>query len=804
MFIGHQFTRRKGGQWRAKSPEEVKRNCMSFPDKAGFSKNGQITGRRSVAIPVAKSQRFQSGFRPSDRGYNPLGRTYSSRTATKPSFETSRGKNWCAYVHTRLSPTVVIDSTYVPIVTDPCYWSREGCHKRYQMMSRPTYKIKHKISTSLEWRCCPGYVGPQCQPKVESATQIHQSDRRAEVHSDEKAAEGAAPEESQQATQPGIKSKMDYEDMNQEKEITFFLKKVNGISMDIDTMKKILSSLEEKVNEKGDDLPSVMKALKTKAIQDTLREIVQEEMKSFQSIIQESISKILKDLSTVSEENEAINDKLAFERQEGRIFADTVNHTLSQSRAIHGQPLEGESITGPTVPDNKLNETHNLTEQVILLGDIVRHQALVNLQLQQDMLMQELRIQNFTNSIGQQRQQVEDASEALVQQCKQDLLQQMLEIKDSIRIVNQTLSDKVEPMDDMMTAIEEKMSHVSYELEELKPIKEHNGCADVRHQEEHSAKLSAVEAQVDGLAAAINIFNISINDLQKAQKDLRNQMKDKEEEVERKLNVCQDGIEDALNDTMTVINKAIDSVNDNPYLNCILAGIFQDISGLQRYAKELDEWLDGSNTQNGSSVSSGRSLRNTDNIVARESQRCNLSPCANGGTCIDTQSGYVCACRTPFGGSNCTVKLVDTSASHDFSKGSYRYAPMVTFFVAHTYGMSTPGPIRFNHMYVNYGASYSPGSGKFNIPYLGVYVFKYTIEYTSPGISGYLVEDGVDKLAFRSGESAGLNSGSKIINGDAVLELNYGQQVWLRLETGSIPVRFPPVTTFGGYLLYRT
>lgn len=140
----------------------------------------------------------------------------------------------------------------------------------------------------------------------------------------------------------------------------------------------------------------------------------------------------------------------------------------------------------------------------------------------------------------------------------------------------------------------------------------------------------------------------------------------------------------------------------------------------------------------------------------------------------------------------------------DFSKGSYRYAPMVAFFASHTYGMTTPGPIRFNNLDVNYGSSYVPASGKFRVPYLGVYVFEYTIASSSPRVSGYLVVDGIDKLAFQSENVNGNKYIDRVITGHALLELNYGQEVWLRLATGSIPAKYPPVTTFTGYLLYRT
>ncbi|KFQ15221.1 Multimerin-1, partial [Leptosomus discolor] len=200
-----------------------------------------------------------------------------------------------------------------------------------------------------------------------------------------------------------------------------------------------------------------------------------------------------------------------------------------------------------------------------------------------------------------------------------------------------------------------------------------------------------------------------------------------------------------------------------------------------------------------------RTQRNTDNTIdpGRQYSACVSSPCQNGGTCINDRQSFICACRHPFGGVNCSTKLVNDN-SLNFSKGSYRYAPMVAFFASHTYGMTTPGPIRFNNLDVNYGASFAPATGKFHVPYLGVYVFEYTIESFSPRASGYLVVDGIDKLTFQAENINSNKYTDRVITGNALLELNYGQEVWLRLAAGSIPAKYPPVTTFSGYLLYRT
>ncbi|KGL95499.1 Multimerin-1, partial [Charadrius vociferus] len=246
--------------------------------------------------------------------------------------------------------------------------------------------------------------------------------------------------------------------------------------------------------------------------------------------------------------------------------------------------------------------------------------------------------------------------------------------------------------------------------------------------------------------------------------------------------------------------------NLTQHVDVAMASAMNNITKLQKQVKPVTKKLAPvkKGAANITMSLASRSQRNTDNTIdPGQFSACVSSPCQNGGTCINDRESFICACRHPFGGVNCSMKLVNDN-SLNFSKGSYRYAPMVAFFASHTYGMTTPGPIRFNNLDVNYGASFAPATGKFHVPYLGVYVFEYTIESFSPRASGYLVIDGIDKLTFQAENINSNKYTDRTITGNALLELNYGQEVWLRLATGSIPAKYPPVTTFSGYLLYRT
>ncbi|XP_068604734.1 EMILIN-2 [Brachionichthys hirsutus] len=78
-----------------------------------------------------------------------------------------RNRNWCAFVVRRNVSCAVqgsVESFQEPVVA-PCPVYQPGCQQQvaYQNRFRPTYKIAFKTVTELEWRCCPGYRGPDCK-----------------------------------------------------------------------------------------------------------------------------------------------------------------------------------------------------------------------------------------------------------------------------------------------------------------------------------------------------------------------------------------------------------------------------------------------------------------------------------------------------------------------------------------------------------------------------------------------------------------------------------------------------------------
>nr|XP_056711624.1 multimerin-1 [Euleptes europaea] len=1038
----------------------------------------------------------------------------SSKT---PSFETTRGKNWCAYVHTRLQPTIVVDNVenYASGRTKPCSWISGPCGSSSHSRTHQAYRIKHMIVTSLEWKCCPGYGGPTCQPKAQKdQLLIHSNQAESNAAVNGGALENRLPYQQQQdLSSPAIAQKMNEQISSQEMKLTLLQKKVDNISVVMSDVSKTLSSLEGKINEdKGRDLQAFLKGLKSKSIDELMKETVKEQFKVFQNDMQETLAQIFKMMSDLSEnlestkamvkglnasqqkftleiENRPVKTEIleiktqilhieeeisitcdqpikdlqekqkamgvALEHQSSKsdIYYESLNKTLSQMKEVHKQLLSAERVSDqniPTATEGK-SVSDNITDYMIGLHEKVKTQSLVVLQLYDDLRVQDSKINNLTLALEIQKDSLPGAFDDILSECRKEFQTQLKGAEESMLTLNRTMTNLVFPLDEKMDRMTEQINDLCYDMEILQPLIEQGMPFSLPSEDEQQIERAAINQKLENLTSAVTGLSSTIKDLAKSQKELKTEAQAHEEESERRINECFVLMEDGLNKTMMVINSAIDSIQDNyvmkealdtfrnettaccrgaenmesiltwipqfqvmneslqilvnenqkhgfvtrrtvpfsdsssgeqtrirlPDLNqvhqvwnttllntqehhrvtghqeerllhpapepedhevrlraveakvakflansCVsvrnvkaalsekdkvISGQFQALSsriraleaksirvsvslpllnktayearslcqdvsgriqevnasipmlmqvahpdivlfqkGLQEFTESVLEikagvilsnltgYIDKCLTDavynitkrlkpappvvkkpgtvkkmaaNTTTNQSGRSQRNTDTALDTDAYlSCGSFPCQNGGTCVNERKGFVCACRYPFGGATCSTKMMEeNSAAIDFSKGSYRYAPMVAFFASHTYGMNTPGPIRFNNLDVNYGSSYVPSNGKFRVPYLGVYVFEYTIESRSPRLSGYLVVDGTDKLTFQSENTNDEKKYTdRVVTGYALLELNYGQEVWLRLVTGSIPATYPPVTTFTGYLLYRT
>uniref|UniRef100_A0A8C5IQY7 EMI domain-containing protein n=1 Tax=Junco hyemalis TaxID=40217 RepID=A0A8C5IQY7_JUNHY len=71
--------------------------------------------------------------------------------------------NWCSYTVTRTVSCHVQNGTFLQRVFQGCRWPLACSGGSYRAVVRPLYRVTYRTLTALEWRCCPGHAGQNCE-----------------------------------------------------------------------------------------------------------------------------------------------------------------------------------------------------------------------------------------------------------------------------------------------------------------------------------------------------------------------------------------------------------------------------------------------------------------------------------------------------------------------------------------------------------------------------------------------------------------------------------------------------------------
>ncbi|XP_051959376.1 multimerin-2 isoform X2 [Xyrauchen texanus] len=91
------------------------------------------------------------------------------QNSANPSRETvhspTHRRKWCPYINHRVVTTAGTETKTVKSV-NPCPDGTPDCQlNMYRLPSQPVYRQKQTVLYALQWRCCPGYGGHNCQEK---------------------------------------------------------------------------------------------------------------------------------------------------------------------------------------------------------------------------------------------------------------------------------------------------------------------------------------------------------------------------------------------------------------------------------------------------------------------------------------------------------------------------------------------------------------------------------------------------------------------------------------------------------------
>ncbi|NXM70199.1 COQA1 protein, partial [Serilophus lunatus] len=104
-----------------------------------------------------------------------LQHNYPEQTSGSPGSGFASRRHWCHYTVTRTVSCQVQNGseTVIQRVYQSCRWPGPCANLvSYRTLIRPTYKMSYRTVTTLEWRCCPGFTGSNCEEECMNCTRL--------------------------------------------------------------------------------------------------------------------------------------------------------------------------------------------------------------------------------------------------------------------------------------------------------------------------------------------------------------------------------------------------------------------------------------------------------------------------------------------------------------------------------------------------------------------------------------------------------------------------------------------------------
>ncbi|NXS85221.1 COQA1 protein, partial [Erpornis zantholeuca] len=104
-----------------------------------------------------------------------LQHNYPEQSSGSPGSGFASRRHWCHYTVTRTVSCQVQNGseTVIQRVYQSCRWPGPCANLvSYRTLIRPTYKMSYRTVTTLEWRCCPGFTGNNCEEECMNCTRL--------------------------------------------------------------------------------------------------------------------------------------------------------------------------------------------------------------------------------------------------------------------------------------------------------------------------------------------------------------------------------------------------------------------------------------------------------------------------------------------------------------------------------------------------------------------------------------------------------------------------------------------------------
>lgn len=255
----------------------------------------------------------------------------------------------------------------------------------------------------------------------------------------------------------------------------------------------------------------------------------------------------------------------AVEREHSRntLYYESLNKTLSKMKEVHEQLLSTEQVSHEKNVPAAESVSNNVTEYLSTLHENIKKQGLMMLQMFDDLHTQDNKIKNLTITLEMEKGFVKGEWEDVLSKCRNDFKFQIKDAEENLQVLNQTLAEVIFPMDNKMDKMNEQLNDLTYDMQILQPLLEQGASLGETMTFEQPKEAKATRKKVENLISAVNSLNILIKELTKRHNLLRNEVQSRSNTLDRRINEHALEMEDGLNKTMTIINNAIDFIQDN-------------------------------------------------------------------------------------------------------------------------------------------------------------------------------------------------------------------------------------------------
>ena len=345
-------------------------------------------------------------------------------------------------------------------------------------------------------------------------------------------------------------------------------KTVSSLSEDLESTRQII----QKVNESVVSIAAQQKFVLVQENRPTLTDIV-ELRNHIVNVRQEMTLTCEKPIKELEVKQTHLEGALEQEHSRSILYYESLNKTLSKLKEVHEQLLSTEQVSDQKNVPAAESVSNNVTEYISTLHENIKKQSLMMLQMFEDLHIQESKINNLTISLEMEKESLRGECEDMLSKCRNDFKFQLKDTEENLHVLNQTLAEVLFPMDNKMDKMSEQLNDLTYDMEILQPLLEQGPSLRQTMTYEQPKEAIVIRKKIENLTSAVNSLNLIIKELTKRHNLLRNEVQGRDDALERRINEYALEMEDGLNKTMTIINNAIDFIQDNYALKETLSTI---------------------------------------------------------------------------------------------------------------------------------------------------------------------------------------------------------------------------------------